>query len=289
MRSRACWLSLVALFAAATLVGCVRVHGDLSIDPAADTVSGTVDVAVENQWAIEQGSDPADLAVALNEELAAGDAGGVTGEVYDDGQYTGVVLTLDAVPWERLAQASNGALQFTRSGDQIQLRGDLSVLTSSEEPVATPWRLQLAVTFPEAVGEHDGDLDGRTVSWDIDQDSDDVTFFADSAAVPPSWLSQQPPALVVGVIALLASGLLVMVLVRRRRAADPEGQTVGQRRRQAREPTANLQEMFPAPAARQPKPKRPAQGESGSGQAGSGKSGSGKQGQPGRTSPGKRS
>src|SRR5690606_24982107 len=180
LAGRAARLLLAAVLGLLVLAGCVRVDGDLTLHgtagDAAGTVSGTVLVAVSDEWAISQGQDPARLGDVIVEELATNAGDGVTGEPFAEDGFTGVTLTLDDVPADRLADASDGALTITREGDNYVLRGDLSVLGAGEDqdPDAEgpPWTVRLSVTMPEDVIEHDGRLEGRTVTWELDESTD---------------------------------------------------------------------------------------------------------------------
>lgn len=199
LAGRAARLLLAAVLGLLVLAGCVRVDGDLALHgtagDAAGTVSGTVLVAVSDEWAISQGQDPARLGDVIVEELATNAGDGVTGEPFAEDGFTGVTLTLDDVPADRLGDASDGALTITREGDSYVLRGDLSVLGAGEDqdPDAEgpPWTVRLSVTMPEDVIEHDGRLEGRTVTWELDE-STDPTMLAVSSVGPVPWWSRVP-------------------------------------------------------------------------------------------------
>lgn len=197
------------------LAGCLRVDADLTVE--AQTISGTVDLGLLNEWAIEQGSDPLALATALEEDLAAGADSGVTGEVYADTDYTGVRLTLAQVPWDRVTRATDGIVHLSREGDQLRLSVDLAVGDDIDAPVP-PWDVRLAVTFPGDVLEHNGQLDDRTVTWVVDQESPDMILLATSAGPQNPWWSQIPVAVWVLVVLVGAGVVLTIIWSRERRA-----------------------------------------------------------------------
>ncbi len=218
------------------LAGCVRVDGELTVngtaDESPDTVSGTMLVAVSDEWAIAQGSDPADLAAAIEEELAAQPDAGVTGEPYAQDGYTGTTLTFTDLPIERLTQATDGAISITRDGDRYEVRGDVSVLDSGDQEV--PWSVALSVTLPEEVTEHNGTLDGRTVTWSIDPSSSDTTMLAIADVGPLPWYAHVPVWLWVVTGLAGVGAALALVLSRRERREGVATAVAGVRARQAR-------------------------------------------------------
>lgn len=213
------WWSALAILCALALSGCLRLDASLVIGDE-DTVSGTIDFAVLNEWAISQGSDPASLVLALEEELAANPGSEVAAEIYNDGSYTGLVWTLTEVPWQQLSQVSNQALTLRRDGEQIYLEGNLADLTGTGSSDEIPWDMRLSVTFPHPIQEHNGQLEGQTVTWTLNQDSTDLTFFATTEGTPQAWWRAIPPAVPV-LAAIVAIGCaLTWWLARRRRRGD---------------------------------------------------------------------
>lgn len=240
LAGRAARLVLTAVLGLLVLAGCVRVDGDLTLHgtagDAAGTVSGTVLVAVSDEWAISQGQDPARLGDVIVEELATNAGDGVTGEPFAEDGFTGVTLTLDDVPADRLGDASDGALTITREGDSYVLRGDLSVLGAGEDqdPDAEgpPWTVRLSVTMPEDVIEHDGRLEGRTVTWELDE-STDPTMLAVSSVGPVPWWSRVPVPLLVLVVVAGIGAVVAWRLSRGSPAQDRSPADGGFRARQA--------------------------------------------------------
>lgn len=205
------------------LAGCVRVDGDLVVhggDAAApDTMSGTLLVAVSDEWALAQGQDPAALTDVITEELTAAAGSGITGEAYSADGFTGVDLELQDVPLDRLALASDGALQITEEDGAYVLSGDLSLLQDAAEVdgVTVPWGVDLAVTMPADVTDHNGTLDGRTVSWSLDADTDPVLTATAGVPEAPPWWTRVPPALWVLTALAAVGAVLAWVLGRRAR------------------------------------------------------------------------
>ncbi|SEE64110.1 LppM family (lipo)protein [Ruania alba] len=191
--------ALVAILGLTLLAGCLRVEGEVTISET-DTLSGEVTVAVERAWMIEQGQDPESLVDGIEEDLAAAPDEGVTGQRYDDGEYTGITLTLTRTPLDRVASATGNALTITRDGDEYVVTGDFSELNATED--AAPWSVDLTVTFPNGVTAHDGDLSGSSVTWHLS--SDDPALRA-TGPVPGAGEGLNVPWIpVIGVLVLLS-------------------------------------------------------------------------------------
>lgn len=232
------------------LTGCVRLEGELTVNGTAseapDTVSGTMLVAVSDEWAISQGQDPTNLSDAIAEELAANPNAGVTGEPYAADGYTGTTFTLDEVPIERLSRSTDGALSVTREGDTYVVRGDLSVLNPGSDAEDTaeywPWTAHVSITMPEEVTQHNGTLDGRTVTWDLDETSTDPTMLAVSSVGPVSWVTRVPTALWL-LVALAGVGAVVAWWLSRRHQRQETSDDGGFRARQARAKGASTSKL----------------------------------------------
>ncbi|WP_420112955.1 LppM family (lipo)protein [Pseudactinotalea sp.] len=230
------------------LAGCVRLDGDLTINgtesEAPDTVSGAMVLAISDEWAVAHGEDPAALSAAIAEELAATPESGLTGEPYAADGYTGTTLTFDEVPIERLAAATDGALSITREDTAYVVRGDLSTLDPGDENSADipPWTARISVTMPEDVTDHNGSLDGRTVTWDLDSASGEATIYATSSVGAVSWLSRVPVPLIVLTALAGVGALLAWWLSRRQRTGD--GGVLARQAASRRESNRKVDEIF---------------------------------------------
>ena len=236
----------------AVLSGCVRLDGDLTINgttsEAEDTISGTMVVAVADEWALAHGEDPANLSEAIADELAANPGGGLTGEPYIADGYTGSTLTFDEVPIDRLASSTDGALSITREGERYVVRGDMTALdpVEGEEDAGSgpPWTARISITFPEDVTEHNGSLDGRTVTWDLDAASEDKTIFATSSVGPVLWLSRVPVWLLVLTGVAGVGALAAWWWSRRRGEGKDDGGIRGRQDRARGASTKKVDEIF---------------------------------------------
>lgn len=251
-RSRAARAWVSAAVGLAVLSGCVRLDGDLAINGTAseaeDTITGTMVVAVADEWALAHGEDPANLSDAIADELAANPSGGLTGEPYVSDGYTGSTLTFDEVPIDRLASSTDGALSITREGERYVVRGDLSALDPVEgeedADAGPPWTARLSITFPEEVTDHNGSLDGRTVTWDLDASSEDSTIFATSSVGPVSWISRVPVWLLVLTGVAGVGALAAWWWSRRRGDGEDDGGIRGRQDRARGAPTKKVDEIF---------------------------------------------
>jgi len=213
---------IVALLALVLLPGCVKLDAEVSI-AADDTFSGEAVVAVHQDWAIGNGQDPHALQAILVEELAAAPEAGITSDAYDDEEYVGATLTFTDVPIERIEEATSGALTITSEAGGYEVAGRLEDLDTTApgpaeggtdgDEVPTPWVIDLSVTFPETVTDHDGTLVGRTVSWELEPGED--TFYATTAG--SGFALPLPAPVLVFLVLVAGTGLWLFISRRRRR------------------------------------------------------------------------
>jgi hypothetical protein len=161
-----------------SLTGCLKIDADLSID--GDVLNGTLLTALNQDAAAQLELDPAEVFATENDELTT--LPGVSAEPYDDGTWAGTALTFDQVSIEQLNQLSEGdpdGLRIIRDGGagtyQLSLVLDFSFLSELAEEEPAPgvdpaallesFDVTVAVTFPGAVTEHNGQLSGTTVTW----------------------------------------------------------------------------------------------------------------------------
>src|SRR5690606_11452823 len=94
------------------------------------------------------------------------------------------------------------------------------------------WTVRLSVTMPEDVIEHDGRLEGRTVTWELDE-STDPTMLAVSSVGPVPWWSRVPVPLLVLVVVAGIGAVVAWRLSRGSPAQDRPTADGGFRARQA--------------------------------------------------------
>ena len=208
------------------LAGCVRFQADLTLNPE-DTVSGNIVVAVLL-------SDEADETRASTlegvEQIATGLLGGlatspgVTSAEYEQDGYLGQRLTFAHVPLTAFSGTQADALHFERVGDEyifsgaIDFSDDTGTAEEAEE-AEDDGNLTVKLTFPGAVTDTDGTVNGTTVSWSTPLDQR-LEMNARGAAIA----SGLPIGLIIGGVAglllvtAIVAGILLM-LSRRRKAA----------------------------------------------------------------------
>jgi hypothetical protein len=166
------------------LTGCLRLDMDLTIE--ADTVNGTIVMAIDRQAAQLFGIGPDDM-FDDPDDADFSTLDGVTTEPYEDDNWTGVQHILHWVSLDDLnALAGNDEempriLHDPRAGTyEFLLTVDFTDFAFDDEledegadafPGLNPAALQemfdvrVAVTFPGEVTEHNGELAGTTVTW----------------------------------------------------------------------------------------------------------------------------
>jgi hypothetical protein len=205
------------------LAGCVRFQADLTLTPA-NTVSGNIVVAIVLS---DETDETRDTTLASVEQIATGLLGtlgttpGVTTAEYEQDGYLGQRLTFEGVPLTAFSGTEDDALHFERVGDEYVFSGaiDFSGDTGGAEEAEDDGNLTVKLTFPGAITETDGAVEGTTVSWSTPIDQR-LEMNARGSAIAPGL----PIGLIIGgvaglllVIAIVA-GILVL-LSRRRKAA----------------------------------------------------------------------
>ncbi|UFU02701.1 hypothetical protein LQF12_14610 [Ruania suaedae] len=180
--------ALVLLLCMAGLAGCFRVDGALTLAPDGASVSGEVTVAVARQWAQDNGEDLEAIVAGIESDLAANPDQGVSGERFETEDHLGITLSLADTPVERLEAATSGALRISGDDQEFTVVADLAGLAEAEG--SEGWSADLALTFPEGVTRHDGDLEGSTVTWQLDADDPALraTGPTPGASTPFPWI-----------------------------------------------------------------------------------------------------
>jgi hypothetical protein len=215
-------LAAVALTLA--LAGCLKMNVDLTVTPQ-DTVNGTMILGIDKSVAAMSGQSEEQLRKQFT-DAAPTAAPGTKVEPYADDTYIGSKITFTELPLADLNKDSSRdqlrivhdqeAGTYTVSGEL-----DLSRLSANDPMGAAFARtldVRIAITLPGDVTEHNGTLDGRTVTW-IAKPGEKLTMHAVSEeASAIAWV----PVLAIGIPTLLVIAALVAWLVFRRRAAAPQ-------------------------------------------------------------------
>ncbi|MEP6843170.1 MAG: hypothetical protein ABJA11_06595, partial [Pseudolysinimonas sp.] len=148
----------------------MRFQAQLTVSPD-NTLNG--DIVVASVVGDEAGAKGAanDRAAAIEQKLLPGLSGsdGVTRTKYDQDGYLGSRFTLADTPLTAInTDGSDGSLQLTREGDHFVFSGKADFTPDSDQAPAKDAdtsNIEVSITFPGKVTEHNGKLDGTRVSW----------------------------------------------------------------------------------------------------------------------------
>lgn len=206
-----------------TLTGCFKVDMDLDVH-ADDTVDGTIIAALDAQLAAMAEEDESE---SLLDDLPEG----AEVEEYDEDGLVGEKVTFTDVPLEEFADLSSGGepdsdpFTLTRDGDEFVFEGTVDAqemaggdmagdapaddefaqgMTEMMERAFADAEFRVSITFPGEIRETNGDVDGTTVTWDLDltEDSRMHAVAADSSGL-----------LGVGLIPLAIGGAVLLALL----------------------------------------------------------------------------
>jgi len=246
--------SLAALMVPFLVAGCYEISMEFNVN---DDGSGTYEIALDVDLVtvtllVAEEGEEIDTEAICNDMLS--DAGGneLAGsdaevEVVNDGLVCRQIITGS---WEagaaEIDEDSAEDLILTQVGDGWRFEFNMESLTSDlgddEEMdpavlalMGVEIRYALAVTLPGAVTEHNGELSGDTVSWEINllEPPEESVLFVQSTAsatapeVESSAESSSSSTVVIVIIALvLVAGVAVFLLRRKNNATEtPETET----------------------------------------------------------------
>lgn len=222
------------------LAGCIKFDMDMTVS-SDDTLSGTMVMAVDRSL-MEMGG--ADGELSVEDMMADGggafddDVEGVTAAPYDQDGFVGQQYTFEGVPLAVLNAESSDqpgdSLRIERDGDVFQVSGAFDMTESGaagELGSATPQgddlgedlgldpsvffggaELRIRLTFPGEVLESNGQIDGTSVTWDLDLGGANEL----SAVARADAGLATDTLLLYGLIGLAVLGaIVVIVLVRR--------------------------------------------------------------------------
>jgi hypothetical protein len=196
---RAAVLTAGAIGVALALSGCMKLDLAMTLQPG-DTVDGSFVVALDKKLLEATGLDPEEAfgdAASSAPIPGADDLGGaqVTTETYDEDGLYGQRISFTGAPLSVFSGGADGAdgLSITRDGDLYVVSGrlDLADVTGDaagaggelgdlgdlgglgglgdlgglQQTLLDSLQVRLAVSFPGEVVEHNGELDGTTVTW----------------------------------------------------------------------------------------------------------------------------
>ena len=215
---------VVAALAVLVATGCIRFNADLTLSED-NTVSGNFVVAVKEGTGGEYGMSDREFAEAMWEESPRGTTLGDTSvSDYAADGYRGIIVRFRDVPLETFAPTAK-TWGIVREGDVYVVSGPSEAASPTTDDAGngtdgafsgdidelTDAQVMLSVTFPGDIEQANGDIDGRTVTWDLQHGPAELA--ARGSAIAPS-----DPAVAVAyvVCALLAAGGVAYVVAGRR-------------------------------------------------------------------------
>ena len=211
----------IAILAAAAVIlllsGCVRFQAQLTVTQD-NVLHGEVVVASiigDGDQAVE---DAKERAAEIEEKLLPDLSGvdGVTRSEYNRDGYAGSSFTLENTPLQAInSDSDRGSLHLKRDGETFVFDGVINFSPDSDEAPpkdADESNIEVAITFPGAVTEHNGKLNGTEVSWNTSYEGSlDMHAVASAEPTGPAtwvWVVSGIAGLVVLVAVIIAVGLM---------------------------------------------------------------------------------
>ena len=207
-------LSLVVVLA---LSGCLRYNMDITLS-SDDTVSGTVITAIQSGVGEQMGVDSDEEALA---ELFADspfdtESGKFSVSDYAEDDYVGKLYSFDGLDLDQFGVSFAELFNVERVGDQFVVSSDAAPANADQiDQIPTGAESMLSITFPGEVTDHNGTLDGKTVTWDLFAQTEPLSATADATSSGgsfPMWLV----VVALGILAVLIGVAVVVVLVVRK-------------------------------------------------------------------------
>ncbi|MFC7479458.1 DUF3824 domain-containing protein [Luedemannella flava] len=159
-------LAAVVLFA---LAGCMKMNIDLKID--GDVVNGTMIMAVDKKLVAMSGQSESQIIDEMTKN--APNEPGVTSEKYDDGTFVGKKFNLDKVPLDKMSEGQDKdelKIVHDKAAKKYTVTGTMDLTEiKADDPTTAAFMgsldIKVAITFPGKVIEHNGELNGNTVTW----------------------------------------------------------------------------------------------------------------------------
>ncbi len=219
--------AIIAAAAIVLLSGCVNFQAHLTVMPD-NTLHGDIVVASVVGDGPNAKAEADDRAKAIEQNLLPDLAGadGVTRNAYDEDGYVGSRFSLNGTPLSAInSEGAEGSLQLARDGDDFEFTGKLDFTPDSDDVPedADTSNIQISITFPGTVTEHNGTLNGTTVTWNTSYEGS-LDMHAEASAEPadpPVWMWV---LIGLGILAIAAVIVTAVVMSNRRTAdAAPDG------------------------------------------------------------------
>jgi hypothetical protein len=230
---------------AVVLTGCIKMDMQLNVSED-DTVGGEIILALSRDvsaMAEAMGEDPSTAFGELGQDLPEG----ATAEEYEDDDFVGQRYVFEDVPLSEFTADESG-FGITHEGEEIVVDGNLDMADFDPEAMAgelgglggdagelgdtdqlmESLEMSVSITFPGEVTEHNGELDGTTVTWTpVPGEANEISArSADSGGGGgdgiPVWIW-----ILIVVVVLGLAGLLFFLSRNRNQAPPAEAATVG--------------------------------------------------------------
>ncbi len=220
------------------LTGCLKV--DLALEISQDeSVDGEIILAVSEELAQLTGQSREELIAQFEADVMRNAPEGVTKEPYRTEGLEGTRLILDDVP-VAVFDPADQTLSIVHEDDHYVVNGmfDLAAITGelsdtdrkALEGVADTMDVRIAITFPGRVVDHNGELDGQTVTWvptsvealEIHARAEDSAPAVDATRVEESTPGRSFAGPVIA--ALLIVSVVALLTLLRRRSSQPRSQ-----------------------------------------------------------------
>lgn len=170
------------------LTGCLKLDAELAVE--GDSVSGTAVLAASKEFLSEADAEPDEVMGDLPGVDFFGAAGA---ESYEDDDYVGWQYEFDEVDIAELAGSDSLAIAYDAAEGSYEVTGQIGspdvelddLPADLAEITQDTADLSLAITFPGKVTEHNGELSGTTVRWELAIDEvTDIRATAVESALP---------------------------------------------------------------------------------------------------------
>lgn len=227
-------LKTIGLAAASVvaLAGCIKMdmHLDLQSD---DSVDGTMTVAVSKPLAELSGQDADALVDQMRSDFlgSSDDFDSVSADPYEDDDFIGSTMRFEGAALDQFSGGATGdSISIVRDSDEFVISGVMDLADEAEDldmsMLGGAMDIKIAVTFPGAVASHNGELDGRTVTW-IPKIGERLEIDARGSAVGGGG-GGLPLLAIVGIgLAVLAVVLVVVILLLRNRSRSADAVPYG--------------------------------------------------------------
>ena len=201
------------------LAGCVKMDINLDLQ-GDDTVDGHMTIAMSQALIEMSGEDPDTLVEQMQSDIldSDGELGEVRVEPYEDDDFVGSTTHFTGADLATFGSDDADSLSIVRDGDDFVVTGAMDLTGEENEQLGAmmgSFDIRIAITFPGAVAEHTGELEGRTVVW-TPKMGERNEISARGSAVAGGGAGGLP----MGVLLAVGLGVLALVVRNRSRGAE---------------------------------------------------------------------